>query len=226
VQRSSKPSPGKLREAGSRDQRGGHRPAVHRARRRGLHIVPVVAGNHQERQAWPARARLVNQAAAERVARSAADPVAAEAEAQAELVKTQPAAVDDVLASGGARKTVSVIDRLQLLGNDLELLIKHGKKPDGGVRNSSLLLQATGEFRKLLETAARIRATMTDAAEIEPRHEAVLDEIGRCDPELHLRVLRRLRIWRQPGEIEGRRPVLCRRRRRLPSTARIRRPSA
>ena len=92
----------------------------------------------------------------------------------------------------GPRKTISVIERLQALAEDLELLVKHAKNPEGGVRNARLLLQATGEFRKLLETAARIRTAMMEAAEIDRMHDAILDTIRECDAELHERVLLRL----------------------------------
>jgi hypothetical protein len=132
--------------------------------------------------------------AAERRERKAADPAAAAASVAAEVAEKLPVvvSVDDVIGSSSGRKVVTVIERLQTLAADLELLVKHAKNPDGGVRNARLLLQATGEFRKLLETGARIHAAMREADQVDRLHDAILDEIGKCDADLHVRVLLRL----------------------------------
>lgn len=132
--------------------------------------------------------------AAERREKQEGGPSAAAAAIAADAAEALPVVltVDDVLGSGSTTRTVNVLERLQQLAGDLELLVRHAKTDDGKVRNARLLLQATGEFRKLLETAARIHATMREADHVDRLHDAILEVIAECDPALAERVLRRM----------------------------------
>lgn len=138
-------------------------------------------------------ARQVQRAAQRREKREGTPSAAAAAIAE-DVAEVLPVTlkVDDIVGSGGTKRTIRVIERLQLLADDLELLVNHAKTPEGGVRNARLLLQATGEFRKLLETAAKIHAAMRESDHVDKLHDAIIEAIAECEPELAERVLRRI----------------------------------
>jgi hypothetical protein len=138
--------------------------------------------------------RLVKQAAADRAARVAADPAAA-AEARAELAERLPAVVkvDEVVGGAAGGKVVGVIERLQAIMTDIEMLIRHAKTDDGKVRNSRLLGASLEQMRRCLETGVKLHQAMRGVDEVDRLQEAILDEIGKCDRELQVRVLVRLR---------------------------------
>jgi hypothetical protein len=80
------------------------------------------------------------------------------------------------------------------------MLIRHAKTDDGKVRNSRLLGASLEQMRRCLETGVKLHQAMRGVDEVDRLQEAILDEIGKCDKELHVRVLVRLRAvaenWR------------------------------
>jgi hypothetical protein len=101
--------------------------------------------------------------------------------------------VDDVIGGAAGGRVVGVIERLQRLMTDLELLIRHAKTEDGKVRNAKLLGSSIEGMRRCLETGVKLHQAMRAADEVDRLQNAVLEEIRKCDEDLHVRVLLRLR---------------------------------
>jgi len=132
-------------------------------------------------------ARTVQEAAAARAAASP-DPAADAARAVGELLPAQ-VTVDDI-AGGGS--TVRIIETLASVVADVRLLVRHAKTDDGRVRNSKLLLSASAELRKCLETAVRLQEALRDVQQIDKLHAAIIDEIAKEAPELAERMFLRV----------------------------------
>jgi hypothetical protein len=131
-------------------------------------------------------ARRVKASAAERAAR-ASDPAA---DAAAEVAAKLPvrARVEDVM--GGA--SIPIVEKLRVAMTDVERVIAHAKTEDGKVRNARLLLQATENLRRCLETGLRIAEAMRDLDQVDRFHAAIVEEIEKIDPVLAERVVLRL----------------------------------
>ena len=60
------------------------------------------------------------------------------------------------------------------------------------MRNARLLLQATENLRRCLETGLRIAEAMREMDQVDKFHAAILEEIAKMDPVLAERVVLRL----------------------------------
>jgi hypothetical protein len=98
--------------------------------------------------------------------------------------------VDEVVKGGGS--TLKVIDKLNSIVVDLDALVAHAKTPDGAVRNARLLLAASGELRKCLETAVKLYEAMREVDQVDRLHDAIIDEIEKLSPVTAEAIYRRL----------------------------------
>ena len=132
-------------------------------------------------------ARTVQEAVA---ARSAASPdPAAEAAREVGEILPRLASPGEIAAGGGPIAVMALLQNCVQAAVDT---MRHAKTDDGRVRNSKLLLAASAELRKCLETTVRIFETMREVSHVDRLHAEIIEEIGRESPELAERVLRRL----------------------------------
>ena len=131
-------------------------------------------------------ARVVEMAAADRVAKEASPGAGVAAEVRSKLPATVK--IEHIATAG----VVPVIDRLNTCLAASEQLMAHARNDEGKVRNARLLLAASEHLRRCIDTAARITDTLMRADKIERYHSALIEEIAAESPSTAERILLRI----------------------------------
>lgn len=95
-------------------------------------------------------------------------------------------------ASGPAGIGIPVVEKLLECLRTAEQVTAYARAPDGKVKNARLLLRGNEQIRRTLETCVRLQQAMTELAQVERFHAAVIEEIAKESPELAERVVVRL----------------------------------
>jgi hypothetical protein len=131
-------------------------------------------------------ARVIEAAAAERIAR---DPEPGRSIAAEVRTKLPTAPKVEHIATAGV---IPVIERLDICLAAADQLMAHSRTEEGKVRNSKLLLASSEHLRRCIETAAKITDTLMRGEKVERYHAAIIEEIAKESPLLAERVLMRI----------------------------------
>jgi hypothetical protein len=138
------------------------------------------------------RIKTKAKAAAKRRAKTDPEPAAAAARDAVALIPA-PIKISEDLAPGAPQSAIPFIQRLQECLATADQLLKHARTPEGGVRNSRVLLAASEHVGRTLERAARIQDSLTQAAQVENFHRAIFAALKEESPQFAEKVLIRLR---------------------------------
>ena len=109
---------------------------------------------------------------------------------EAELPATTSVRIAEAGPDQGATLgAVGILESLQEAITVAKQCIAFGRKEDGTVRNSRLLLAASDNLRKALETANRIYEKVNDQRRVEAFHRRIMHEIGKVDPPARKRIM-------------------------------------
>jgi hypothetical protein len=137
-----------------------------------------------------AMVRGIKAAADARVAPRKHDTPSASAEKSAAALADLLPAIATLEDVAGIRHPIPVIQTLGEIVDDVKLLIAHAKTTDGEVRNSRLLLAASGELRKCLETAVKLLEAMREVDQVDRLHAAIIKRVAELAPETAAAILR------------------------------------
>jgi hypothetical protein len=100
------------------------------------------------------------------------------------LAPTAPAGSDTTI-----RATAELADCLAIARQ----LVDHARDENGRPRNVRLLLAASEHRRRVIETAARVQATLLEHGKLDEWNSALFAEIQKSDPESHRRICEAMR---------------------------------
>jgi hypothetical protein len=94
--------------------------------------------------------------------------------------------------TAAAMVPLPVMEKIQMCVAAAQEVMNKSRDSSGQVRNAKLMLLASEQLRRSLDTAVKLQEAISDGVQIERFHKAIMDEIARIDPEVARRIIAKL----------------------------------
>jgi hypothetical protein len=87
---------------------------------------------------------------------------------------------------------IPVMDKIRVCINAAHEVMEKSRNADGSVRNAKLMLMASEQLRRSLDTAVKLQEAISDGLQIERFHQTIMDEIRKIDPDVARSIVAKL----------------------------------